>query len=176
LVPDDREHATVVVAGVAAFGVLPRAAFGASILGRVPVVKRLAVSGAMTFLPGQRVSAAGGSYEFGATLGGLTPCFALLHATRASASVCASLLVGALHVVVLDATPLGPGARLWAAGGLGVRFGWNPSGPVHLMLGADALAPVRRHDYVVERAASAETVFAEPPIGALLTLGVGVEP
>jgi hypothetical protein len=130
----------------------------------------------MTFLPEQRLNGAGGSYGFGGTYGGVTPCVALLGGRQASASVCASLLVGALHVVVRDATPLDAGARLWAAGALGVRLDWNPSGDVHWLLGADALAPIQRHDYVVERAAGAETVFTEPAAGALLTLGVGVEP
>lgn len=176
VVPDEREHATVSVAGVAAFGLLPRAAFGASVLGRVPFTERFSLAAAMTLLPEQRVRAAGGSYAFGATFGTLSPCFDLLDGERASASLCASVLLGALHVVVRDATPLGPGARPWAAGAVGVRFDWNASRGLHLLAGADAFAPFRRHDYVVERATAAETVFTEPAAGGLVTLGVGVEP
>lgn len=174
--PDEREHAAVFLAGTAALGVLPRAAFGPSIVGRVPLGERVSVSGTMTFLPEQRVNAANASFGFGATYGGLVPCFAFLDGELASASVCASLLAGALHVVVRDATPLGPGARMWAAGALGLRLDWNPSGPWHVVLGADALARIQRHDYVVERGAGADTVFTEPAVGALLSLGVGVEP
>jgi hypothetical protein len=159
-----------------AFGVLPRTVLGASVLGRVPLSERFSLTGSVAFLPEQRVTAAGGAYGFGATFGGLTPCFDVLEGERAAASVCVSVLLGAVHAVVLDAAPLGPGARLWAAGALGVRFDWNPSGGVHLLAGADALAPFRRHDYVVERADAEETVFSEPAAGALVTLGIGVSP
>jgi hypothetical protein len=80
-----------------------------------------------------------------------------------------------VHVTVYDAVPLAPGARFWGAASLGLRSDWTLAAPVHLFAGTDALIPLQRRSYVVERDGGVQAAFVEAPWSALLSVGLGVE-
>jgi RNA polymerase sigma-70 factor, ECF subfamily len=95
----------------------------------------------------------------------------LLAAPRAGPS---RQLAGALHVTVETPTPVTAGPRLWSAASLGLHCAWQ-AGVFELQGGAEAIAPLARRDYVVERADPRATasLFEEAPVGIMGNLGAG---
>jgi hypothetical protein len=168
-------HVAVFASAVGALRVLPRAAVGPSVAGRVPVADHASLLASLTFLPEQRSHTAGADVGFGATFGGLAGCYDSSALARFRFSGCASALLGALHVIVHDPAPLAPGARFWGALSLGLRSDWTVAEPVHLLVGVEALVPLKRRSYVVERDGGTQAAFVEPPWGALASAGLGVE-
>jgi hypothetical protein len=176
--PPPREpsrHVAVFASAAFALRVLPRAAVGPSVSGRVPLADHASVLASLTFLPEQRSHAAGADVGFGATFGGLAGCYDSSALADLRFSGCASALLGALHVIVRDPAPLAPGARFWGALSLGLRSDWTVAKPLHLLVGVEALVPFQRRSYVVERDGGTQAVFVEPPWGALASAGLGVE-
>ena len=107
-------HVATLVTAVGAFGVLPQAALGVSVHGRIPAGNHAWIVAALTFLPEQHTDEASGDYAFGATWGELGGCYATSPGPVRFAG-CAAALLGALHVVVADPVPLDTGARLFGA-------------------------------------------------------------
>jgi hypothetical protein len=176
--PPPREpsrHVAVFASAVGALRVLPRAAVGPSVSGRVPVADHASLLASLTFLPEQRSHTAGADVGFGATFGGLAGCYDSNALARFRFSGCASALLGALHVIVHDPAPLAPGARFWGALSLGLRSDWTVAKPVHFLVGVEALVPLQRRSYVVELDSGTRAAFVEPPWGALASAGLGVE-
>ncbi|HVR18684.1 MAG TPA: hypothetical protein VMS65_03275 [Polyangiaceae bacterium] len=170
----DAPHVATLVTAVAAFGVLPQAALGVSVNGRIPAGNHAWIALALTFLPEQHTDEPSGDYAFGATWGELGGCYATSPGPVRFAG-CAAALLGALHVVVADPVPLDTGAKLWGAASLGLRADFSPGKPWHLVGGVDGLARFVRHTYAVELGDTTETVFTEPRFAALVSAGIGVE-
>jgi hypothetical protein len=172
---DERRHVAAFANAVAAFGVLPHASFGGALGSRIPLADHASLIASLTFLPEQRTGDDSGDSAFGATFGGLSGCFDSSAIGPLRFSGCASVLLGALHVVVWTPAPVEPGASFWGAGALGARTDWTPVTPIHLLVGVDALIPFERRTYVVELEGGSETAFTEPAWGGLVSAGLGVE-
>jgi hypothetical protein len=172
---DEGRHVALFANAVAAFGVLPRASFGAALSGRIPLADQASLVASLTLLPEQRTGDDSGDSAFGATFGGLAGCFDSSAVGPLRFSGCAAVLLGALHVVVWTPSPVEPGASFWGAAALGARADWTPMTPIHLLGGADALVPFERRTYVVELDGGSETAFTEPAWGGLVSAGLGVE-
>lgn len=174
-VPADERHVAAFASVVEALGILPRAALGAALSGRVPVAEQASIFASLTFLPEQRRSDAGAETAFGATFGGLSGCYDSKNVARLRFSACASLLLGALHVIVWNPTPVRPGASLFSAASVGVRSDWMPVRPLHLLVSVDGFVPFERHTFVVDVAGTPETAYEQPAWGGLVSAGLGVE-
>jgi hypothetical protein len=72
--------------------------------------------------------------------------------------------------------PVEPGTHLFSGAVLGPRLAWSVAPKVELVLGVDALFPFDRSVYAVENAGITETVFEQPAVAGLLTLGIGFAP
>jgi hypothetical protein len=173
--PDDERHVAAFASVVGALGVLPRAALGAALSGRVPVAEHASFLASLTWLPEQKTTGTSAETAFGATFGGLSGCYDTKNVARFRFSACASVLLGALHVIVWDPTPVRPGASFWSAGSLGLRADFMLARPLHLLVGVDGFVPFKRHTYVVDDAGGVETAFEQPAWGGLVSAGLGVE-
>ena len=173
--PDDERHVAAFASVVGALGVLPRAALGAALSSRVPVAEHASFFASLTLLPEQKATGTSAETAFGATFGGLSGCYDTKNVARFRFSACASVLLGALHVIVWDPTPVRPGASFWGAGSLGLRADWMPARPLHVLVGVDGFVPFARHTYVVDDAGGVETAFEQPAWGGLVSAGLGVE-
>lgn len=173
--PRDEPHAGVFARVVGAIGVLPRAALGASVLGRVPFAEHGSIAVGMTFLPEQRTSSAIGDFGFGATWGEVTGCYGIHPAESVRISACATALFGALHSVVSDPVPVETGASFWGAAGVGLQADFEPIEPIHLLLSVEGALPFERYSYVVALEGRSEPVYTQPRIATILGAGIGVE-
>jgi hypothetical protein len=173
--PANERHVAAFASVVEALGILPRAALGAALSGRVPVAEQASFFASLTFLPEQRRTDAGAEMAFGATFGTLSGCYDSKNVARLRLSACASVLLGALHVIVWNPTPVRPGASLFSAASVGVRSDWMPVRPLHLLVSVDGFVPFERHTFVVDVAGTPETAYEQPAWGGLVSAGLGVE-
>jgi hypothetical protein len=171
----DERHVGVFANVIGAIGILPRAALGASVLGRVPFADEGTFAVGLSFLPEQRTSAASGEFGFGATFAEVAGCYGIRPAPRMRFSACAALLFGALHVVVADPVPVDTGARFWGAAAAGLNADFAPAGPLHFLLSVEGAVPFERYSYEVELEGRSETVFEQPRFATVMSAGIGVE-
>jgi hypothetical protein len=172
---DSERHVATFASVVGALGILPRAALGAALSGRVPVAEHASFLASLTLLPEQRTEDTSAETAFGATFGGLSGCYDSKNVARLRFSACASVLLGALHIIVWDPTPVRPGASFWGAASAGLRADWMPARPLHLLVGVDGFVPFERQTYVIEDGGGVETAFEQPAWGGLVSAGLGVE-
>ena len=129
------------------------------------------------FLPEQRRSVPGGEVAFGLTFGAVGVCYDARVRRQVTLGACGSVMAGAFHTVVFDPIPVDPGQRLWAAASAGLRLELWPWSNAGIDAGAELFVPFARHEYVIARASpgsSPSSVFAEPAVGFLGRLGMGL--
>lgn len=134
--------------GLVAVGLLPRAAFGIESAGEVGVSKRWGLSLGVSYLPEVRSSDAG--FAFGLSAGFLGVCVAPVQTTAVRLAVCGEAQLGAMHAVVYSVRPLPPGDHAWAGARVGPRLRLRLGGSLWLEAGAQALAPLIRHEFVLK--------------------------
>jgi hypothetical protein len=171
----NERHVGVFANVIGAIGILPRAALGASLLGRIPFADEGTFAVGLSLLPEQRTSAASGEFGFGATFADVAGCYGIHPAEPVRFSACAALLFGALHVVVADPVPVDTGASFWGAAAAGLNADFAPAGPLHFLLSVQGAVPFERYSYVVELEGRSETVFVQPRFATVMSAGIGVE-
>ncbi len=166
----------VEVSAVAAARVLPQMAAGIELRANIDVAPRTFVSVSGLLLPEQQASRTDGDVRFGITWATLGPCYRPLATSSWEVAGCASLVAGAMHVVVATPTPDEVGQRFYWGGTAGARLTFVPSAGWELVARADLITPFNRRTFVVEhdRPRRAATVFTQPALGALFSLGIGI--
>jgi len=143
--------------------------------GEVRLSSGLSAAISLGYLPEQRVARGNSDVRLGTTLGtlGVVHRTALGNAFSFVGSV--ALVVGAMHIVVVDPLPVDPGQRAWGASAWGVGLGFD-QGPMTAQLGVDALLRFARRSYFVEHPSSASrtSIFDEPTFATIGSLSVGV--
>lgn len=158
--------------GVVSAGLLPGAAFGATLAVDLPLTWRLRATASFTWLPEVGAELRGERLAFGLSAGALGVCVDLWRGGASALASCAALHVGALHAVVHQGVPSNPGAQPWVAAGLGLRFRGRIVGPLTAEAGVDALAAMARPRFVQ---ASRGTAFEPEPVGVLGFVGLGLQ-
>jgi hypothetical protein len=161
---------------VAAARVLPQISAGIEIRGEVAIAPRTYASLSGLFLPEQQASRSDGDVRFGITWATLGPCYRPVLTSSWELGGCASLVVGAMHVVVATPTPDEVGQRFYWGAAAGARLSFIPWPGWDLLVRAEALAPLNRKTFVIQhdRPSRAATVFAQPAVGALFSAGLGI--
>ena len=174
--PKEKDETTRVgwfAGATAAVRVLPKPALGASLGGKLVVARAASVIASVAFLPSVKTSDELGEYSFGAAWGGLGACYDVEFGVDVRMSVCGTAALGALSVAVFDPSPVKPGARFLSGAIVGPRLTWSFARPAELVAGVDAFVPVSRSAFLVDDDGTTRTVFEQPAVGALFTLGVG---
>ena len=171
----DERHVAVFANVIGAIGILPRAALGASVLGRIPFADEGSIALGMSFLPEQRTSSSLGDFGFGATIGEVAGCYGIHPARAVRLSACVAALFGALEVAVSDPVPVETGASFWGAASAGLNADFEPAKPFHLLLSVEGAVPFERYSYEVELQGRSETVFTQPRFATIFGAGIGVE-
>lgn len=158
--------------GAVITGLLPGAAFGASLSADFPLPWRLRATVAFTWLPEVGAALRGERFAFGLSSGALGLCADLWRGSASALAACAAVHVGALHAVVHQGVPTSPGAQPWAAAGLGVRFRGRIAGPLSAEAGVEALASLARPRFLQ---GGRGTVFEPEPVSVVGFVGVGLQ-
>jgi hypothetical protein len=161
---------------VVAAKVLPQVSAGIEVRGDIAIAPRTYASVSGLFLPEQQASRTDGDVRFGLTWGTLGPCYRPIVSPSWELGGCAALVVGAMHVVVATPTPDQVGQRFYWGASAGARLSFIPSRGWELLAQAGAITPFNRRTFVIEhdRPARAATVFAQPAVGGLFSLGLGI--
>lgn len=172
---EGREHPHVgfALGGVGAFGVLPVTAFGLESSAELALAPRLGTRASVTWLPPRRIERPVGTLSFGATIIGLSACYDNEPLASIAVRACAGPFVEALTVAVERPRPVGR-AWHWSGGArAGVEVEWV-LGSLGLTLGAHALVPLRRWDYLVRHAppSTPTSFFRQPAASGLALLGL----
>ena len=160
---------SVALRAVAGFGLLPRVAAGWSLAGQVALAARAGLTGEAVWLPEARTS--DGRFGFGLAAFSLGACGTVVRLDAADLAACGALWIGALHAVVYDLTPAGPGDHAWAAASASPRLRVRIAPGAHLELGAHVMVPLVRRRFVVE--GWSDPVFRQPPVTVLALGGLG---
>lgn len=157
-------------------GVLPGLACGAALRTELALTEHLSARVGVGFLPEQQVMAEAADVSLGLTFASLGSCYRLQLGEAWTVAGCASLAFGALHVTVENPSPLATGQRAWWALSPGLGLAWH-HGAFQIHGNIDAIAPLDRRSYSVERAQPTErvSVYEEGPLGAMGTLEAGVQ-
>ena len=158
-----------------ATGVLPGLACGATLRTELELHGPLSLAIAVALIPERAVVREGSNVAFGLSYASLGGCYGIDLNDFWSVSPCGSLLVGASNVTVEAPTPVSAGQRLWRAGATGLNSSLQYEA-FQLHVGVEAIFPLDRRDYVVERGEPVERVssYREPALGAAATLMAGV--
>jgi hypothetical protein len=154
---------------VVAFGLLPSTAPGLALSTEVPLYRWLRGAAGVLYLPEQPT--ASGDFAFGLTVARLGACARAMESLRATLSLCADVLAGAIHSVVLTLQPVHPGDRAWAGAAIGAVLHAHLAGPLEGQIGADLVVPFTRYPFVVQ---GGGTAFQEAPAGAVFFAGAGL--
>jgi hypothetical protein len=167
-------RSSVALGALGVVNVLPKFALGVTLLSSVRLADRVYAVVSGSLLPEQPVTRGSGDVGFGMTLGTVGACYRVPITERFNISSCASLMLASMQVTVNNPEPVAAGARLWWAGGAGLRLGWN-LGHFEVALGVEALGHPVRHSYLIERAepVSSTSTFTEPAVGAAASLTAG---
>jgi hypothetical protein len=136
--------------------------------------RALSLAADLTFLPEVESESALGRYGFGASWGALGACYDVDLGADVGMSGCLSATLGAMHVAVYDPTPVKPGGELFAGIAAGPELEWSVAPPVEIVLGVDAFVPLERSAFLVQDGGVTQTVFEQPAVGAVFTLGIGL--
>lgn len=155
--------------GATAFGVLPGLAPGATLTGGVDHPRVRGTLSASWF-PEQ--SSDDGRFSFGLSTLNAGACGGLASRGPLSVALCAELQVGAMHAVVHELAPLDPGDHLFMALASGPVFGLITHSGMQIELGAQALVPLVRPEFLVR--GENGTAFQSRPVAAVGFVGVGI--
>jgi hypothetical protein len=167
-------RAGVSARAVAAFGLLPGAAVGASIAAEGPIGGRWRWSAGFMYLPESGLERPAGGYAFGLVAAWAGPCFDAWRTAGASLTGCAGVDVGALRAVVRRGDPSTVGERPWVAGFVGGRLRGRVWGPLALELGGELTVPFVR-DRFLEPGDPRPTAFQQPPVAGVVFGGAGLQ-
>lgn len=134
--------------GLLVLGLLPRPAFGIESGGELGLSRRWSLAVGLTYIPEARTSDA--DFAFGLSAGLLGACVAAAQTPATRLTLCGEAELGAMHAVVYSVRPLPPGDHLWAGARLGPRLGLLLGDGLWLEAGAQALAPLLRHRFVLK--------------------------
>ncbi|MFT3770423.1 MAG: hypothetical protein QM820_33770 [Minicystis sp.] len=171
--PTARVEATVTLRGLATVGLLPVIGLGLALSAEWSVTPLVTVTTDLAWLPERRM--ANPTYGFGMTVGSMGACLEVLRFTTVSLGPCGRVLGGAIDAVLYTnpaITPVAPGQRAWAGLGVGARLAVRVVGPLRAEAGLDAIAPLTRYAFALEKPAT--PVFQQPPVTGALFLGAGV--
>ncbi|MEO5767206.1 MAG: hypothetical protein ABIS92_02550 [Polyangia bacterium] len=169
-----RRAGRVMATGLVGWGLLPDAAFGASLATTVDVGRYGAVGMVLGVLPEQRSPISGGDFAFGLSFAQLVGCFAR-PGTLVRLELCGGGMVSALHVVVYAPEPDNPGQK-WMVGATEMaRSVVKLVGSAVLEVGLSASEGwPRRSFFIAGRPTAGNTVFAQPAVALAAWIGVGV--
>jgi hypothetical protein len=126
----------------------------------------------MAYFPEQKIRDALATLSYGLTAGVLGLCAKSRGELRGFG--CMSLEGGALHTVVHDPNPVGPGDRAWIAARIELGFEWTVSSPLFIQLRALGAVPLTQWDFYTYLNGVRHQSFSQPwlQMGAALGLGV----
>jgi hypothetical protein len=153
-------------------GALPSLAAGAAVHVDLLLTRRWAFSFSAALSPEQRVD----TWAFGLTRASASACFRAHPHRRVELSPCAGVSFGLVHAVTFGPTPLEPGNYPWLGVHLDARGLARLGGPwiMYATVGG-AWVPLRQEFVVVFTGAASQSVYAQSPVAAWGSLGVGVE-
>jgi hypothetical protein len=151
-----------------ALGLLPRAAFGVESGGELGLSAHWGLSGGVSYFPEVRTADAG--FAFGLSAGFLGACVHAIQTQAARLAICGEVQLGAMHAVVYSVRPLPPGDHVWAGARVGPRVRLKLSHRVWVEAGAQGLAPLIRHEFVLKD--QQNPVFQSSPLTFAATLGL----
>ena len=134
--------------GAVALGLLPRPAFGVESGGELGLSAHWGLSGGVSYFPEVRTSGAG--FAFGLSAGFLGTCVHAMQTQAARLAICGEVQLGAMHGVVYSVRPLPPGDHVWAGARVGPRVRLKLFPTVWVEVGAQGLAPLTRHEFVLK--------------------------
>jgi hypothetical protein len=159
----------VALRGVAGLGLLPRAAAGVAVAAHVELTPAWALTAEALWLP--EVAAADDRFAFGLSAFALGACATVARTSAADLAACGAIWGGALHAVVRDLVPSGPGDRAWAAASATPRLRLRLASRVHLELGGQLIVPLVRRPFTVTGWDT--PVFQQTPVAFLPFAGLG---
>jgi hypothetical protein len=166
----DMRGAGVALRGGAGLGLLPSVSAALEIAGHVALSERVQLAAEALWLPEART--ADKHFGFGLTAFSLGACGVIASARAVELAACGLVWAGALHAVVYDLSPTGPGDYAWAGASAAPRLRIKLSPHVHWELGVHVVVPFVRRAFSV--IGWKDPVFQEPPVTAIPFGGLGV--
>jgi hypothetical protein len=155
-------------------GLFPEAALGVELLaeGTVGALLPIEYRIGMAYFPEQKIRHALATLSYGLTAGVLGLCAKSRGELRGFG--CMSLEGGALHTVVHDPNPVGPGDRAWMAARIELGLEWTVRSPLFIQLRALGAVPLTQWDFYTYLNGERHQSFSQPwlQMGAALGLGV----
>jgi hypothetical protein len=170
LAPPRRGSLSVAARALVAVGVLPVAGAGAALSAQGPVDRTFQGTAGVLYLPEVRTPS--GGFAFGLTAGWLGVCAQPWTQGRIALAICGTILFGALHSVVFALDPIQPGDTLWSSASLSIGARVRIAGPLIAEVGAEALFPFTREQFLVKGAGT--PAFQEGSVGGFGFGGLGV--
>jgi hypothetical protein len=127
------------------------------------------IAAAALWMP--EVHAADARFSFGLTAFSLGACVELIRRGLAELAACGGAWGGAVHAVVFDLSPVGPGERGWAAVEVAPRLRLHIWGRLHLETGLEVIVPLVRQPFTVIGLTA--PVFQQAPLTLLPFAGLG---
>jgi hypothetical protein len=161
----------------AAWGTLPRVAFGVGFAGTVDLARRAALGFTAVFLPEVRAGSPNEGFAFGQSSGELVGCFVATDPPAGGPrwELCGGVGLGLLHVVVSTSTPINPGQRWSVAAAQVTRLILPFARQAVVELSAGIEEPFTRRSFFIEQLSPAmNTVFRQPAVAATASAGLGL--
>jgi hypothetical protein len=155
-------------AGVLDVGALPSPALGVAISGRVALGAWSLGPYGVVLAPQQEAVGPGEQVEFGLFVAGLRGCYGALSGSL-ELSGCAAFEAGRFQAQGVALSPGRDVQDTWLAPSAGLGGGWHIAPGVRFDLGLDAIAPLGRKQYSVNRS---EYVHAPSALSGRLSLGL----
>ena len=166
--PDATPAVAIIAAGAGSVGLLPRAAAGFDLRGRVGLGRGFAVSLGLAHYPEVRLD---DNFEIGATHGRLGLCSLAVQRGPTALHACAHAHIVSTLVIVRALEPIDPGTRLSGGASIGPTL-TRSIGPLFLVLGVELFVPAPRLAF--QLVGSERVVYTTPAAAFLFGLGVGV--
>lgn len=168
--PGLRRRATLGVALAVATGALPGLAPGFDLGGRLELIRRVSVSGGMTYFPD--VEATDRRFRVGLTIARAGICVEPWRFARAMVSSCLHGNIGGTYTLVSMLQPLSPEASFFAGGAFGQWAGVEIMRGVFAVLGIELSVPYPRYKLTIE--GTGHTVFTTMPVLAYQFFGIAL--
>ena len=142
---------TAALRALGVWGVLPRVSAGVEVGAELELSQRIGITAAAGFLPTVRTD--NRRFGFGLMAASLGPCVTLIGQKHTRLGLCAEAQLGAIQAVNYDyqVDPLPPTNHFWFALRAGPRLQQRLVGPLGFELGAQALVPLIRHEFMIRR-------------------------
>jgi hypothetical protein len=171
---DPNKNHSLALGSTVRSGIFPEAALGVELLseGTLGTVLPIEYRIGMTYFPEQKIRHTLATLSYGLTAGVIGLCAKSQGELRGFG--CFSLEGGALHTVVHDPNPVGPGDRAWMATRIELGFEWTVVSPLFIQLRALGSVPLTQWDFYTYLNGQRHQAFSQPWLqwGAAIGLGV----